>query len=170
MARPKSGDYGDFYAGYIQATEPANSIHELIQTFSQDINNFYANLPEEKADYRYEDSKWSIKQLLQHIIDADRIFGFRALTFARKDVVNLVGFDENAYAENADGSERTLTDLKEELLSLRKSTDKLLQSFSEQQLNEKGIASNHSISVNALCFIIYGHLLHHKKILTERYL
>jgi len=107
---------------------------------------------------------------LQHVIDAERVFAYRALRFSRKDATPLASFDENAYAQNANAKERTLQSLKDEFNALRHATDLLLQSFNAEQLNSKGIASNKSITVNALAFIIYGHLLHHKKLIEERYL
>jgi len=167
--RPTPQDSAEFYHRYINYTK-GDSVKEIVTNHSNEIYDFYNSLPEEKATYAYAEGKWTIKQLLQHIIDAERIFTYRALRIARKDTTPLPGFDENSYAEN-DGSEnRTLQSLKDEFNAVRASTDSLLNSFSETQLNETGTASNKSITTNALCFITYGHLLHHKLILQERYL
>jgi hypothetical protein len=111
-----------------------------------------------------------VKDVVQHLIDAERIFAYRALRFARKDTTPLSGFDENSFANNANTSERTLVSLKEEFIAVRKSTDLLLLSFTQEQLNQTGISNDHSITVNAICYIIFGHLLHHISILGERYL
>jgi uncharacterized damage-inducible protein DinB len=169
MSRPAVADSAEFYHRYINYTE-GDSAKEIITNHSKGIHDFYNSLPEEKANFSYAEGKWTIKQLLQHIIDAERIFTYRALRIARKDKTPLPGFDENAYAENDSSSNRTLQSLKEEFNAVRASTDLLVHSFNDTQLNENGTASDKNITANALCFIIYGHLLHHKLIIEERYL
>ncbi|CAN5558507.1 DinB family protein [soil metagenome] len=169
MPRPTAADSSEFYHKYINYTK-GDSIQEIIANHSKEIHDFYDSLPEEKADYAYAAGKWTIKQVLQHVIDAERIFTYRALRIARKDTTPLPGFDENSYADN-DGSEnRTLQLLKDEFNALRAATDLLIAGFSETQLSQTGTASGKSITTNALCFITYGHLLHHKAITAERYL
>jgi uncharacterized damage-inducible protein DinB len=169
MPRPAPQDAAEFYHSYINYAT-GNSIAEVMTNHAAEIKSFYSNLPEAKADHAYMEGKWTIKELLQHVIDAERVFAYRALRFARKDETPLASFDENAYAENANAKERMLQSLKDEFNAVRHATDLLLQSFNAEQLNSKGIASNKSITVNALAFIIYGHLLHHKKLIEERYL
>jgi len=169
MARPAPQDAAEFYHGYINMAT-GNSVAEVIANHVDEIKNFYSNLPEGKADYAYAEGKWTIKELLQHVIDAERIFAYRALRIARKDVTPLASFDENAYAQNANTKSRTLQSLKDEFNAVRNASDLMLRSFNEDQLNAKGTASNKSITVNAIAFMIYGHLLHHKKIIEERYL
>ncbi|MBS1626255.1 MAG: DinB family protein [Bacteroidetes bacterium] len=168
MSRPSSTHYASYYTNYIEAAQ-AENVAELITNYSILLNNFIQNIPEEKANYKYAANKWNVKEVLQHLIDTERIFAYRALRIARNDSTLLAGFDENSYVENANTIERTLQSLKNELIAVRKSTDLLLQSFNEKQLQQVGTANNHSITVNAICFIIFGHLLHHKKILEERY-
>ncbi|MBA4197770.1 MAG: DNA damage-inducible protein DinB [Chitinophaga sp.] len=169
MPRPSATDYYVFYNNYVE-TAKGDSVAELLINYSALLNDFVTNLPEAKADYSYAAGKWTVKELLQHMIDAERIFSYRALRIARKDTTPLPGFDENSYAANADVSSKTFQSLKEEFVAVRQSTDLLLQSFSEEQLQQVGTTSNHSITVNAICFIIFGHILHHKRILEERYL
>ena len=169
MHRPHENEYGTFYKNYV-ALAIGNNIDEVISIHSKKINDFYNNLPQAKADYAYASGKWTIKDLLQHLIDAERIFVYRATRFARKDNQNLLGFEENDYAKNANAAKRTLQSLKGELSSLRESTNLFLQNLDEEQLHQTGTANNHSISVNAIAFIIFGHLLHHKNIIEERYL
>jgi uncharacterized damage-inducible protein DinB len=169
MARPAPQDAAEFYHGYINMAT-GNSLAEVMVNHTAEIKNFYSDLPEDKADYAYADGKWTMKELLQHITDAERIFAYRALRIARKDATPLASFDENAYAQNANAKNRKLQSLKDEFNAARHATDLMLQSFDEDQLNAKGTASNKSITVNAIAFIIYGHLLHHKKIIEERYL
>ena len=108
--------------------------------------------------------------MLQHLIDAERIFVYRATRFARKDNQSLLGFEENDYAQNGNAVTRTLQSLKEELSALRKSTNLFLENLNDDQLAQNGAANNNLITVNAIAFIIFGHLLHHKNIIEERYL
>jgi hypothetical protein len=169
MAKPKQGDYGSFYEGYISKVD-ANNLHEAVNTYSHPLCYFYVNLPEEKADYQYEIGKWTLKDLLQHVIDTERIMQYRLLRIARNDHTPLPGFEENDYAIEADASKRSFVSLKEEFIALRKSTDLLIQSLNEVQLSNIGIASGNNITSNAVGYIIFGHLMHHKQIIQERYL
>lgn len=169
MPRPAAIESAEFYHKYINYTQ-GDSVQAIIANHSKAIHDFYNSLPEEKADYAYAEGKWTIKQVLQHVIDAERIFTYRALRIARKDTTPLPGFDENAYADNDGSKNRTFQSLKEEFNALRTATDLLLANFSAEQLAETGTASGKSITTNALCFITYGHLLHHKAITEERYL
>jgi uncharacterized damage-inducible protein DinB len=169
MARPLHGEYAPFYENYIGLAEGKN-VQELITCYSDDLSYFINNLPEDKADFAYARGKWTVKDLVQHLIDAERVFTYRATRFSRKDTMHLSGFDENAYAANAGASARSLQNLKDEFTALRKSTDLLLQSFSGEQLSMKGTANNYPITVNALAFVIFGHIIHHRQIMEERYL
>jgi hypothetical protein len=123
----------------------------------------------DKYDYRYAEGKWTIKDIIQHLIDTERVFSYRALRFARKDSTELPGYDENLYADTANGSERKLQEMLTELALVRQSTIMLFKSFSAESLLYTGIASNNVASVRALGFIIIGHQNHHMKIFKERY-
>ncbi len=169
MPRPQQGDYGNFYQRYIDYAIGSN-INEAISFHSAAINDFINTLPEAKADYKYAPEKWTVKDVLQHLIDAERIFVYRALTFARKDKTALPGFEENDYAASVDSTLRTLQSLKDEFAATRKSTDIFLSTLTEEELIQIGSANNHFITVNAIAFIVIGHILHHKKVLEERYL
>lgn len=169
MSKPLEGEYAPSFKAYV-ALVKGESLNEIIANHASDIHSFYNNLPEGKADYRYAEDKWTIKELLQHIIDAERIFSYRALRIARKDATPLSSFDENAYTDNSNANSRTLLSLKEEFNAVREATDLLLQSFTPQQLDQTGTASNHPVKVNAIMYIIYGHLLHHINIIQQRYL
>jgi uncharacterized damage-inducible protein DinB len=169
MPRPQPNDYAAYYETYVGKVK-GNSVDEIIRTYSRPMFDFYSSLPEEKADHRYAEDKWSIKELLLHMIDAERIFGYRALRIARKDKTPLPGFDENSYTPASKASERTFQSLKDEFAAVRKATDILLSTFDEEQLSERGTASEHPVTANAIAFIIYGHMLHHKQVLEERYL
>lgn len=169
MARPTAGEYGSFYQTYINYTQ-ADSIHALIQQHAAHILQSIQAIPAEKADYAYAPGKWTIKQMLQHILDTERIFVYRLIWIARGDKRPLMGFDENAFADAATATHRSLTDLVKEFTHLRNSTDVLMQSLQDTDLQQISEASGYAISVNALCYIIYGHNLHHLRILSERYL
>jgi len=169
MPRPLAGDFGAFYQGYADLAT-GESVAALLATHPTSIAAYISAIPEDKANYAYAPGKWTIKELVQHLIDTERIFAYRALRISRKDTTPLPGFDENLYAKNAPVTNRSLADLKEEYLLVRKTTDILLASFQEDQLNFIGNASGHPCTLNALCFIIYGHHLHHINILKERYL
>ena len=124
----------------------------------------------DKFDYRYAEGKWTIKDIIQHIIDAERIFSYRALRFARNDKAELPGFEENEYVEEANGNQRSIMELLTELSSVRHATLLLFKSFNEEQVCRVGIASNNPMSVRAIGFVIIGHQNHHQKIFEERYL
>lgn len=169
MPRPQSAEFPAYFARYISQVA-ADSVAEAIQRYAAELNDFYTSLPEDKADYRYAEGKWSIKELLQHVIDAERIFAYRILRISRKDKTPLASFDEDSYAQHAQANKRSFTSLKEEFVAVRKSSDLLMASLSPEQLAEQGIASNLPVTANAIGFILFGHLLHHKVILEERYL
>ncbi len=169
MARPIESEYPLFYKNYITKTE-GNCIAELINHYSNNFNAFIQSIPNEKQDFAYAKYKWTVKDLIQHLIDAERVFVYRATRFSRKDKTDLPGFDENEYAKNTNAINKNFTDLKNEIIVLRKSTDLFLQNLSDDQLAQTGTANGNEISVNAIAFIIFGHFLHHQNILIERYL
>ena len=128
------------------------------------------SIPEEKGEYRYAPEKWSIKELLCHMMDAERIFAYRALRFARNDSTPLEGFEENNYAPEANAHARSIRQLADEMENLRKSTIELFMSFTPVMLSRKGSANKTEISVLNLGYIIPGHETHHRLVLQERYL
>jgi uncharacterized damage-inducible protein DinB len=169
MPRPTTHDYALFYHNYVTLV-PEDDVQIAFQQQSPLLVSFLSAIPEAKADYAYAAGKWTIKQLLQHIIDAERIFTHRALWFARRSPSPLAGFDENEYASVADVSSRTVASLTSELQAVRKSSEFLFSGFSDKELLSSGTANTHDITVNALGFVTLGHFLHHKRILEERYL
>lgn len=161
--------YSDFYTNYIALAQQG----ELKKVLKKNTRRFVAlleDIPKSKIDFAYAKGKWTIKQLLQHITDAERVFAYRALRVARFDETPLPGFDENAWADHADVSGRNWEDMIKEFRLLRRSNQLLVESFSKEQLAATGTASNHPISVAALCFILAGHVEHHMNIMEERYL
>ena len=162
-------EYADFYKSYIQALEDVELIEEL-EISLHDFIRFVQNIPMDKFDYCYAQGKWTIKEIIQHLIDSERVFSYRALRISRNDKTPLPGFDENEYVANSNGNKRNLQGLLTELAVVRQATLSLFNSFSQEQLQYVGIASDNEVSVRAIGFIIIGHQKHHQKIFVERYL
>lgn len=168
MARPDLSRIPEFFHGYIRQAE-GDDLAEIFKKQFAEVIPFLENFAPEKTGYRYAEGKWSVKEVLQHIIDAERIFAYRALCIARKDRTALPGFDENAYAENSVAGKRDWKDLVEEFRAVRRTTELLYGSFDDEQLETSGTASGKSIYVLGIGFIIAGHVSHHIRILKERY-
>ena len=166
---PDLSRVGNFYHNYINLVKE-DGLAEAFDTQSASFIRFLETIPPDKYDYRYAEGKWTIKEVLQHIIDAERIFSYRALRFARKDSTPLPGFDENLFAANSKSATRSWDKLIEEFKVVRRSSQLLFNSFDEEQLQSDGISSGSPSYVLAIGFIIIGHAMHHKKIIKERYL
>lgn len=162
-------EYSGGFTTYVQEAGDVNLIEEL-EISLHDFIRFVQNIPMDKFDYRYAEGKWTIKEIIQHIIDTERIFAYRALRFSRNDKTALASFDENDYVDNTNANARGLQDLLTELSAVRHSNLLFYKSLSEEQLKRVGTASNNQISVRALGFIIIGHQKHHQKVFQERYL
>lgn len=169
MARPAVTEYGEFYQTYINYTTVLD-YESLIETHHQAIIDFWFAIPAELINYAYAPQKWTVRQVFQHVIDTERIFAYRALVISRGESTPIPGFDENEYAKNGTAENRNWDDMLKEWSLVRQSTNCLFNSFTPAQLIRLGTASNYPISVNALGFIIFGHALHHIRILKERYL
>lgn len=169
MPAPVTGTYPAYFEKYINLVD-ANSVAEAIEKYSSDIITFVENIPTEKVDYRYAEGKWSIKEMLQHMTDTERIFAYRALRIARHDTTPLPGFDENKYAAASNASARSWQSLLKEFEAVRKSTDLLLESFTSDHLNQTGTTNDQPNTSLAISYMVFGHLLHHINILKERYL
>ncbi len=169
MARPSLSRIPEFYHNYINLVE-GDELEAIFNVQSRDIFTFLKSIAPDKYGYRYADGKWSVKEVLQHMIDAERVFAYRALCIARKDSTPLPYFDENAYALNSKADSRNWEELVEEFRSLRRSTELMFRSLDEEQLDTTGTASGKSIYVLGIGFIIAGHVNHHIRILKERYL
>lgn len=167
--RPDLSRVPEFYHNYINhVTED-----DLMQAFkvqTSALTQFLETIPPGKHDYRYADGKWTIKEVVQHMIDAERIFTYRALCFVRGDKTFLPGFDENVYADNSKAHKRDWNGLVEECKAVRKSSQYFFGSLDEQQLDATGTANNNSIYVLGIGYIVIGHAMHHIKVIKERYL
>jgi hypothetical protein len=169
MARPVPSDYPVFYESYIKLVSEED-LSETMRLSLAEMLDFLDSISPDKADYQYAEGKWSVKELLQHMIDTERIFSYRALCIARGEQQSLPGFDEKAYAQNADVSGKTLKELKEELLAIRESVYMMFRGFTAEMINRVGTSNNKQVSVNAIGYMIVGHVRHHFNILKERYL
>lgn len=164
-------EYAPYFEQYIQlVSQDDNSIIENLQNSQKEFDGLLRNLPKEKQDFAYAEGKWTIKELIQHIIDTERIFCYRALCFARNDQTSLPGFDQDIFVDNANSNDRDYNDLLDEMDVLRKSTIQLYKSFSDEALLRIGIGSGNKMSVRALGFIFSGHQMHHLNVVKERYL
>jgi DinB superfamily len=168
MARPVTGEHFAYFQKYIDLV-PEDDALLAMENQEATIVSFLAGISEEKSMYRYAEDKWTLKEVLQHIIDAERIFSYRALAFARQDPNSIAGFEENAYAAVSEANRRSWADLTAEYLQVRKCTEILFRSFSEKQLSQTGTASDNLIKVNSIGFIIAGHFTHHANVIKERY-
>jgi uncharacterized damage-inducible protein DinB len=169
MPVPQEGHYPEYFKGYISKVDAGSPV-EAIAKYATDLENFFMELPETKALYSYAPDKWTINELLQHIVDAERVFAYRLLHISRNDQTPLAPFDENSYTLNSRANNKSLAAIKSEFASVRKSTDLLIKSLDEEQLTYSTRTRNSPITANAISFIIFGHMLHHKTILEERYL
>lgn len=167
--RPDTTEFAPHYAGYVSAV-PEGDIVTLLRRGGDDWQAILAQLPDERADHRYAEGKWSIRQLVGHVSDAERIFTYRALRIARGDRTPLAPFDENAYADAAGSDRRTLSALAAELKAVREATIALFNSLPDDAWPLTGTASGKTVSVRALAYITAGHAQHHLNILKERYL
>lgn len=169
MSRPDLSRIPEFYHNYISQV-PENDLMEAFKKGTALFVHFFETIPPSKQDYRYAEGKWTIKEVLQHIVDAERVFSYRALCFARKDPTPLPGFDENVFAANSKAGTRNWKELMEEFKTVRRSSELLFGAFDEEQLNAGGNASGKPNYVSGFGYIIIGHSMHHMRIVKERYL
>ena len=166
----KPEEFAGHFATYINQVSSEYSLVEELEISVHRLIKFVQNIPLDKFDYRYAEGKWNIKDILQHLIDAERIFAYRSLRFARNDKTALASFEENDYVDEASASKRSIQDLLTELAVVRQATLSLYKSFSDDELLRIGIASNNPMSVRALGYVIIGHQNHHQRVFQERYL
>jgi uncharacterized damage-inducible protein DinB len=168
MNRPQPDEFGSFFKGYIDAVND-NPLNELEAQLT-DFPRFLSSIPEQKHDFAYAEGKWTLKEVLGHMLDTERIMTYRLLRFSRKDSTVLPGFEEDDYVRNSTYRHREFEGLIEEFKAVRQANLFLFKSLSDEQLDLRGTASNNPLSVRALLFIIAGHLKHHKRVIQERYL
>ena len=164
-----NSEYAPFYKPYIEKAGDL-SLLDALAISAKNMEVFLINVPKTKLEYRYSKDKWTIKEILLHLIDAERVFAYRALRFSRNDKTPVMGFDENSYVPQSGANTRTLNSLLNEYKTQRASTLAMFSNFTEEMFRRKGIASGTQMSVRALGFVIVGHEIHHSMIIKERYL
>jgi hypothetical protein len=167
--RPQSSEHPPYYDHYINLVEGDDIIKALTNQVIG-IPAMISQIPEDKEDYAYAPGKWTLKEVLGHVIDTERILGYRALRFARKDKTVLPGYDENNFVANANFNKRTLYDLAHEFAIVRNSNIVLFKHFDPKALDEMGNANGKEVSVRAILFMIAGHTTHHMNVIRTKYL
>jgi len=167
--RPNTTEYAAYYHTYVGKVPDGNIVNLLEKQMNSTLE-LLKGLSETQGNHRYEESKWSIKELVNHILDTERVFAYRALCISRGDQTPLPGFSQDDYVAAFDADARSMEALIEEFEAIRRATTTLFKSYNEEMLLRIGTASDYPVSVRALGFIILGHELHHINILTERYL
>ena len=168
-ARPGADEYAPYYEKYVAAV-PDGDVLETLRRQAEETRELLAGFPEESAGEGYEPGKWSLKELVGHLIDSERVFAYRALRFARGDGTELAGFEQDDYVRNANFNRRTLADLAAEFENVRRSTLDLFAHFDEETWRRRGTANGSEVSVRGLAYVIAGHERHHVRIARERYL
>jgi hypothetical protein len=168
VAKPQTNEYAAYYEKYVSLV-PDGNIIDLLEGQLEKTLALLGELSEEKGNYRYAPDKWSVKELVGHVSDTERIFAYRLLRFARNDKNALAGFEQDGYITNADFDNCRLSDLVREFELVRKSSIALLRHLPENAWSRSGVASDNEVSVRALAYMIAGHELHHLNVLSERY-
>ncbi len=163
-------EFNAYYKNYIELLQPDVSLIDALQSGLEKSLEFYADIPKEKWGYAYASCKWTILESLQHVMDTERIFAYRALCIGRGDQTPLPGFDQDNYILPSRANIRDLHQMLREYKAIRLSTQTLFESFDDEALKSKGIASGSGLSARAAGFIICGHDLHHANIIQQRYL
>ncbi|WP_299121025.1 DinB family protein [uncultured Tenacibaculum sp.] len=166
----KITEYNEYFSRYINKVANNTSISKGFEEDKNMVINFFSSIPEDKLEYRYQPEKWSIKEVLQHIIDTERIFMYRFLRIARNDKTALAGFDQNIYISPSQANNKSLEELIHEFTTTRLYSINLINSISENNLQNIGTASESQISARACAFTLLGHSIWHIEIIKERYL
>ncbi|HOI29428.1 MAG TPA: DinB family protein [Melioribacteraceae bacterium] len=169
MNRPEKNEYAEYYHKYVNGV-PEGDIRDVLEDQLNSTITFLSSIDEEKSKLRYAPGKWSLREVLGHIIDSERVFAYRALRFSRGDEKSLQGFDENLYIDNSNYDTTNLSRLIEEFSLIRQSTVALFRNLRDEQWLKKGNASGYNVTVRGLAYIIAGHTEHHLNVIKERYL
>jgi hypothetical protein len=168
IGRPQAGEYAPYYDRYISLVQGDN-ILEILDDQRRQFVLLMSGRSEDDGNFRYAPGKWTVKELLGHINDTERIFTYRALRIARGDQTPIEGFEQDDYVRNADFNARSLEDMVEDYIAVRRATLSLLRNLSPEAWTRKGIANNNEVTVRAIAYTLAGHDLHHRRILEERY-
>ncbi|WP_235016369.1 DinB family protein [Aquimarina sp. AU474] len=169
LTQLKEGEFNPYYGIYIAKAEYPDIV-EGLRKGKQEFIDFVKSIPQEKLTYAYADGKWTIAEVLQHLIDTERIFTYRALCFSRKDTTPLAGFDQDSYAPNSNANHYSLTEIIEDFEAVRNSSVTLFRSFTDEMLLNIGEASSSPMSARAVGYILPGHQKHHFEVINKKYL
>lgn len=170
MKKPETGEFNSYYKTYIDLCSDGDFL-TLYQENAHFVNQFFSEIPADRHDYRYAEGKWTIKQMLMHLIDTERIFLYRALVAIRNDQhAGLQSYDEDHYAAQADVSKRSMQSLLDEFEVVRKSGEFLFNNCSDQESKTCVSVFGNQTSARAIGYVLIGHTIHHMKIIRERYL
>jgi hypothetical protein len=167
ITRPESSEFASFYSGYIGKV-PDSGPEPLMREQIGSLEKL-RYLSEDQANHAYAEGKWTVKELIGHVADAERVFSYRLTRIARGDNTPLAGFDENAWAKAAPHARRRIADVVDEMIAVRKSTLALIHSLDDSSIGNMGVANNNPVSARAICWIMAGHTKHHLDILQDRY-
>lgn len=170
ILRPSDSEYALYYGRYIDTVPPGTHVLEELKNNMKTFTTFLQAIPEDKLLYRYAEGKWSIKDIVQHMIDVERVFVYRAMRFSRNDKMPLAFFDEDEYARQADADHLNWNKLCKEYKTLRMSTIAFFNNQNTKTMKRSGIAGQSVMSVRACAWIIYAHEMHHWKVIREKYL
>lgn len=165
-----SKEYDPYYSRYIRKLEASMSLTQSFENGFLNVIDFFQKLPKEKLGYRYAKGKWNCKEILQHLIDTERIFMYRCFRIARNDKTELAGFNQNEYVEPSGASKKNMEQLLAEFQAVRESSISLVNSFTNMDLQNVGIANGAAMSARAAAFTVTGHEIWHMDIIKERYL
>lgn len=168
MKRPEATEYADYYASYISKV-PGNDVLGVLEAQRLQMQQLFMGRSERDGDFRYAPGKWTVKEVLGHVTDTERIFSYRALCIARGEKKSLPGFEQDDYVRDGAFGERKLADLAEEFGAVRSASITLFRSLNEAAWERRGVANQKEVTVRALAFITAGHQMHHRIILEERY-
>ena len=166
----QKSEYPVYFTPYVEVLDEELDLLENLEASLELFEEILYEVAEEKYEFKYQEGKWTIKEVVQHLIDVERVFVYRSLRFSRKDTTPVMGFDENSYVSNYEINKRDFNTLLDEFCLLRRSTILMFQDFDSETLDLKGSVEGNLISLRALGFICSGHVLHHLKIIKERYL
>ncbi len=169
IAKPIDGEFAPYTSMYISLIPDDGAVLERMKDNYSSFRNFILALPENKLTYRYAVDKWTIKEILVHIMDTERIFAYRALRFARNDSTALPGYEQNDYVPYSRANERSLANIFQEYAAVRDATLTQFENFHDEDYLRKGTANGNPASVRALAYQIAGHELHHWNLIKERY-
>ena len=170
IEKPHAGEYNPYAIMYIKLLPDDGLIIKHLEENFEVVKHFVSSIPEEKLLHRYAENKWTIKEILVHIMDDERIYAYRALRIGRNDKTPLPGFEQDDYVLYSKANERSLTEIFQEYATIRNATISLFNSFDNDALMRTGTANEHVVSVRALAYHIAGHELHHMNVIREKYL